>query len=305
MMKNNRPDQDNKTIRTVITVVLAAALTLPLHGCNENVPVAVPFDAAPVSVTRAPVEELDKPTKEAVILGGRLYDDWPTVSGKASSLTVSNPMAVYVNSYPDLTTGSPATNTPYGDFIALTGANLPKQYRCKTCHGFTYLGSSFFPDAGIMDAANNKTVEEIQAIISDGIEIGATATTVHSFGGALSSAEISALATFIKYGVVDIGDYIRAFAPVGKGNASNGESLYIGAAAGCARSSCHGLAGKSIEFEPGEFVGTIGKNDPDEMLHKIRFGQPGNDKMPNIYASGLTTKDAADIMTYTQKLPAK
>ncbi len=294
MMKNNRDSEDKKITRAVFTVALAAAFTLPLQSCNEDVPIAEPFEA-PTETTRVPVEELDADLQETVILGGRLYDDWPTLSGP--SPTGSNPMAVFLEGYPATTLG-----TPYGDFIALSGANRPKQYRCKTCHGFTYLGSSYFPDAGIMDAANNKTVEEIQAIISDGIEIGATGDTVHNFGDDLSSSEIEALATFIKYGVVDIGDYIRTFAPVGKGNASNGETLYLGGVARC--SDCHGVDGQKIPFEPGEFVGTIGKDEPDEMLHKIRFGQPDS-IMPSIYERGLTTQDAADIMTYTQQLPAE
>ena len=302
-MKNNRPDQYSKTFRTMITMIFVAAFTLPLHGCNEDVPVAEPFNAAPVAVTRAPVEELDVTTKEAVILGGRLYDDWPTLKGK--TFTANNPMAVFMPDYPSTAAGS-----VYGDFVALDGGlaapTKPNQYRCVTCHGFDYLGSEF-SDVGIMDAANNKAVEEIQAIIRDGIsfKIGTTTTTtVHDFGGNLSGVEIAALATFIKYGVVDISDYIRVFGPVGKGDADNGGSLYKGKVADC--SNCHGLDGKLIPFEPGESVGTIGRNDPGEMLHKIRFGQPGSTpRMPSIYEkSGLTTKDAADIMTYTQQLPA-
>ena len=209
-------------------------------------------------------------------------------------------MAVYIDGY-----SASSPTPPYSDFVA----DLPQQYRCATCHGFGYLGSEF-TDVGIMDAANNKTVEEIQAIISDGISftIGTTTTTVHDFGGSLSSAQIKALATFVKYGVIDIGDYIYAFGPVGKGHAGNGKTLYLGGAS-CV--GCHGLDGKKEDFikdipdAKQEYVGTIGVSAPDEMLHKIRFGQPSS-VMPSIYEkSGLTTQDAADIMTYTQQLPAQ
>jgi len=302
MMKNNRNSEDNKMMRAVFGVALAGAFTLLLHGCNDEVADPASMEE-PVVDARVPVEKLDAITKESVIVGGRLYDNLFIVSTTVP--TVDNPMAVFMEGYSATPPGVP----PYSDFIALSGADLPKQYRCKTCHGFGYLGSEF-SDVGIMDAANNKTVEEIQAIISDGISftIGTIPTTLHKYSDYLSSADIEKLATFIKYGVVDIGDYIYAFGPVGKGNAVNGKALYVGNA-GC--SGCHGATGKDKDFGGGEFVGTIGQKDPDEMLHKIRFGQPSAPRkgssaisMPTIYDSGLTTQDAADIMTYTQQLPA-
>ncbi len=298
-MKNNRPGSDKKTMRAMFTLALATAITLPLQGCNEDVPVAEPFDAAPVAVTREPVETLDTDTKGAVILGGRLYDNWIAESGGGSTVpTLENPIAEFMEGNKP----TPVVDSPYVNFIKLSKGD---QYRCTTCHGFDYLGSEF-SDVGIMDAANNKTVEEIQAIIRDGIifTVGTTTTekkttTVHDFKSKLSEAKISALAAFIKYGVVDIGDYFYAFGPISKGNAIRGGTLFDGAKARC--SECHGTEGKTGTGSANEFVGTIGYNEPFEMLHKIRFGQPG-ELMPSIYRSDLTTQDAGDVMAYTQKL---
>ncbi len=301
-MKTNRQSEDKKNTRAVAMAALVAAFTFTLQGCNEQVPVS---DFGPAPSVRVPVEELDAETKELVILGGRLYDNWIAISGVIKS--DNNPMAVYIKGYSE---ASPTK--PYSDFIVLDGTDTtkpkPKQYRCNTCHGFNYTGSEFFL-VGVMDASANKTIEEIQAIISDGISftIGTTEKTVHQFGGDLSSAEIKALATFIKHGVVNIGDYLYTLGSVGigKGNAGNGKTLYFGNA-GCSASTCHGPEGKGKDFGGGEVVGTIGQNDPDEMLHKIRFGQPSSPRrggMPSIYDSHLTTQDAADIMTFTQQLP--
>jgi len=319
MMKNNRQSAGQKITRAVFTLALAGAFTLPLLGCNEDVPVAEPFDAAPVVTTREPVETLDAETKEAVILGGRLYDNWFDVSG-VSAPAVDNPMAKFIEGY-----SATAPAAPYTDFIALDGAELEKQkqYRCKTCHGFEYAGSEFVP-VGIMDAADNMTLEEIQSVIKDGFKLSfgnETATKdvlVHNFGAAgLTEAEIIHLASFIKYGVVNVEEYFYPFSAkgtaIGKGDSAKGKVLF-NVTVGCASGGCHGATGTARDFDdgdpatlPNEFVGTIGQEDPAEMLHKIRFGQPSEPRngMPSIYDKELTTQDAVDIMTYTQQLPAE
>ena len=298
MMKNNRHNEGKKITRAVFIVALAGAFTLPLQGCNEDVPVADPFGAL---ATRVPVEALDVATKKSVIVGGRLYDNWLKINNVTKA--ENNLMAKFLEGYPKLTTGEPPRNTLYGEFLVLS---LKDQYRCTTCHGFNYSGSEFFP-IGVMDAADNKTVEEIQKIISEGIsfQIGSTPTTVHAFSGDLNSTQIKDLATFVKYGVVNIEDYIYGFSPIhiGKGDAVNGRKLYEGEA-GCSGSSCHGSTGKLLNLDKNgdtKYVGTIGQDNPAEMLHQIRFGQSGS-KMPSIYDGGLTTQNAADIMTYTQQL---
>lgn len=273
---------------------LVGMFIFPLHGCNKDVPEALPFGELAGS-GREPVETLTSATKASVILGGRLYDNWPKINSAIKA--DANPLAKYIEGYPALvTTDKPPKNTTYGDFLDLARKD---QYRCTTCHGFDYSGSQFFP-VGIMDASNNKTIDDLKAIISGGFGT----PTLHAFNSDLNATQIEDLAEFIKYGVVNVSDYIYGL-PIGKGDASNGGRRYEGSA-GC--SGCHGLDGKDIDFANGDpkilpnaFVGTIGQDRPAEMLHKIRFAQPGS-KMPSIYESGLTTQDAVDIMTYTQQL---
>lgn len=308
MMKNNRDSEDKKITRAVFTVALAAAFTLPLQSCNEDVPIAEPFEAPPSEVTRVPVEELDDNVRESVILGGRLYDNWFSEVDGADIPGVENPMGKFIAGYP--------LAEPYLTFKDL---DKDKQYRCKTCHGFEYTGSEFFP-VSIMDTPNKMTLDEFRALMSGGFSLsfGTDVETVHNFGTlGLDDDSIDRLADFVIAGVVNTEDYFYPFSPkgtaIGRGDSARGEVLFKGIA-GCSRSTCHGATGRAIDFDSGtgatevEYVGTIGQDDPAEMLHKIRFGHPGESRitsMPTIYDSGLTTQDAADIMTYTQQLPAE
>ncbi len=54
--------------------------------------------------------------------------------------------------------------------------------------------------------------------------------------------------------------------------------------------------------EKPEFVGTVGRKNPWEALHKIRFGQPG---VGMVALTVLDIEDLVDILAYTQTLPVK
>ncbi len=59
----------------------------------------------------------------------------------------------------------------------------------------------------------------------------------------------------------------------------------------------------AIDFgTPGspEFLGTIAAANPWELLHKVRFGQPGLPAMPDLLSQGFDDQDAADLGTYIQ-----
>jgi thiosulfate dehydrogenase len=49
-------------------------------------------------------------------------------------------------------------------------------------------------------------------------------------------------------------------------------------------------------------VGTVGRKNPWEALHKIRFGQPG---VGMVALTVLDIEDLVDILAYTQTLPVK
>ncbi|MDP2935449.1 MAG: hypothetical protein Q8O86_03045, partial [Dehalococcoidia bacterium] len=57
------------------------------------------------------------------------------------------------------------------------------------------------------------------------------------------------------------------------------------------------------EAEP-EFVGTIAVDNPWELLHKVRSGQPGA-AMPSAIESGWQTQDAVDVLAHAQSLPTE
>jgi thiosulfate dehydrogenase len=82
----------------------------------------------------------------------------------------------------------------------------------------------------------------------------------------------------------------------------NGMKLFEATCTGC-----HGNDGKKINFgnevRP-EYLGNLAAGNPWEVLHKIRFGQPG-ESMPAGIAIGWSVQDAVDVLSHTQTLPAE
>ena len=86
---------------------------------------------------------------------------------------------------------------------------------------------------------------------------------------------------------------------VATGDANNGQGLYN---ANCA--SCHGVDGNTLDFKSSDGVQGVGwltNDNPQESLHKIRFGNPGS-LMPSMFEAGLTDSDQGDILAYGQTL---
>lgn len=248
------------------------------------------------------------------ILGGLLYDNWAKETGKTP----------------------PAEPNPQWTGAPAGGADAPSAadtWRCKQCHGWDYKGKdgvygspgkNFSGAVGIL-AAQSKSTEELTAVLQNGKSFTNVSTgepmTVHDYGarGLLSENEIAALVAFIKEGVIDTNLYIS---PDGQSiygvSHPNGEQLYAfdrtkaGRNGDC--SLCHGSDGRLIDFAdgnpavpPNEFLGDLAFENPWEVLHKIRFGQPGIEgsnagEMPSLLASGLTDKDAADILAHSTAL---
>ena len=86
-----------------------------------------------------------------------------------------------------------------------------------------------------------------------------------------------------------------------KGDISKGKNLYN---AKC--SSCHGMDGDKIDFKYKkdglQGVGWLAVENPQESIHKIRWGHPGSNMPSLIVDEKLTEQDAIDILTYTQSL---
>jgi thiosulfate dehydrogenase len=235
----------------------------------------------PPTPTPAPKVDLT-----SVARGGLLYDKWWEVVAGASEPKDNQALWALQT-----------TNTR-------TGADT---WRCKECHGWDYKGKdgaygkgshmTGFP--GVWDAAQKKTVQELTTIL------GGSANAKHNFTTVLKPADVTDLANFLKYGLVDVSKYVdyTTKKPIG-GDAARGKSLYDGLCA-----ACHGPDGKKLNFgtdkEP-EYVGTLAKDNPFEFLHKARAGQPGSDPtMPSTLVLGWNIQQVVDLLAYAQTLPEK
>jgi thiosulfate dehydrogenase len=224
------------------------------------------------------------PSPSSIAAGGKLYDTW----WKAV----------------------PGVKEPVGDHPLWATQTTNKRkgldtWRCKECHGWDYQGKegaygsgshkTGFP--GVM-ATQAKSVDQLKAILK-----GST-NPKHDFSSALDDTASTNLATFLKYGLVDLKPVIdpKTKKPV-KADGAHGKQLAVLCAA------CHGPDGKKLNFgkptEP-EYVGTIANENPWEFLHKVRVGQPASDPpMPTGVEMGWKLQDVLDILAYSQTLPEK
>jgi thiosulfate dehydrogenase len=73
--------------------------------------------------------------------------------------------------------------------------------------------------------------------------------------------------------------------------------------------ACHGPDGKKLNFgkpDDPEYIGTVANENPWEVAHKIRVGQPGsNPPMPTGVETGWSLQEVLDVLAYAQTLPEK
>jgi len=238
--------------------------------------------------------EVDK-----IILGGKLYDNWIREKG-VNSPPIDNPLWLF----------QIGNNTR-------TGATT---WRCKECHGWDYKGAdgaygsnsshyTGFPGVRRAGVDINTSESEVADFITNGILNPLTGERLHTFLGLLSEDEITTLAKFIKKGSIETDDYISPFLKFAQGDLVNGETQFLTKPFGVANGNCelcHGTDGQLIDFNGGTppplFLGHLARDNPWEVLHKIRFGQAGT-RMTSMFESGLSIEDAIDVLTYTQTLP--
>lgn len=210
-------------------------------------------------------------------LGGLLYDNWPKI--KNVKIYSSHPLY-------------PFKNKKKGNIT----------WRCKECHGWDYLGKDgsysnnlhFTGIKGLYDA-RDKAPEELYAAITD--KMSAHDFTKNLY---LSVDDIWALVKFIREGLIDVNTIVSTLG-IANGKLDRGRHLYWKQCA-----ECHGADGKKIYFRE-DFEGTHGIGweaiaDPQETLHKIRWGHPGSDMPSMIADKNLSNKDTIDILTYCQTL---
>jgi thiosulfate dehydrogenase len=176
-------------------------------------------------------------------------------------------------------------------------------YRCKECHGWDYKGvdgaygspggSRYTGIPGVF--GTTLTTSEMTDIIKT-----TSVPNGHGFENyGLTDGDIDDLVAFVQALVIDTDAYIDAQGDF-IGDPVQGQTNYDSVGA-CA--VCHGSEGTAINFgapdEP-EWVGTIAVDNPWELLHKIRFGNPGT-SMPSWVEDGGSNQGAADIGAYSQQ----
>ncbi len=213
--------------------------------------------------------------------GGRIYDRWYAAIGRKP------PIGTHPAWPPENTTSK--------------GADT---WRCKSCHGWDYLGRDgqykSGPNAtGIrgVQRMRGRPVAEIIAILED---------KRHQFSDDIIPGNAKErLAMFISRGQHTVGLH---FLPNGrpKGDVVHGREVFQNTCA-----ACHGFDGKArrlgLSADPayqGEpmYVGTKAQSGPVEVLHKIRNGHPG---AVMISLRSLPMQAAVDILAYVQTLPAR
>ena len=236
------------------------------------IPGAIELQAAEMD-TGAEALSISLPT------GGQLYDKWWTVVG---------------------------TDAPEGDQALWSGQTTNARsgadtWRCKECHGWDYKGADGAYGSGshetgfggILSAGSLSDQELINWLTGE-------ANPDHNFSAALQDDHVAALVAFIQEGIEDTALYIQAD-KTASGDAAEGKALFDSTCA-----ACHGADGKALNFgdedEPA-YVGTIALDNPWEFVHKVRFGQPGT-AMPAAVDRGWTQDDVANLLAYSQTLPA-
>ncbi len=247
-----------------------ACVLLLLAGCGDEQP---------------PPDSPGTPLVGDLARGGQLYDNWWAVA------LVNPPEGEHPlwATRPDQ-----ESNTRKG----------PTTWRCKECHGWDYkgvtgaygLGSHKTGFAGIL--GSSKEEAELTSLLKE----------THGYGAAgLSDQDIADLVAFVRGGLLDSAELIDADG-LFTGSAADGATIYrqgIGENKRCA--ACHGQDGlESPKDDPEyeDFVGLIAVDNPWELLHKIRFGQPAT-KMPRGVDADVTIQQLKDLGSFSQSLPTE
>lgn len=185
---------------------------------------------------------------DAIAQGGRLYDNWW------------------------VTCGLPPPRDRHPAYPAGGRQSGAVTWRCKECHGWDYRGkdgaygkgSHFTGIAGITGSVG-RSEAAVVAILKN---------PTHRFDTVMADATLERIARFVSRGQVDAGARIDAATKKVAARVEAGRYTFERRC-----TACHGAKGRAINFsgkasDP-EFVGTIAADNPWEMLHKIRNGQPG------------------------------
>ncbi|MDH4247718.1 MAG: cytochrome c [Deltaproteobacteria bacterium] len=218
--------------------------------------------------------ELDTATGERlaqIVKGGLLYDNW------AKELEIDSPKTTHV-AYPKS-----------GKYEGGT------TWRCKECHGWDYAGK----DGAYANGKHYTGIKGIRGMDggSESQVMGILRDKNHGYDKLVPESALKALAAFVVGGQIDVSKVVGADKSV-SGDLKEGGRLYHTI---CAR--CHGADGKLLNFgdqKTSVFVGTITNDNPWEIFHKVRFGQPKEEMVSTV---ALTTNQQKNILAYIKTLP--
>lgn len=201
--------------------------------------------------------------------GGRLYDDWQRELGTANQLL-------------------PHPTYPRGAYYA-TDAALT--WRCKSCHGWDYLGRQG-------QYANGRHVTGFKGIRglagADPARVLAVLDdSVHRYGAVMKAGDLLDLANFVSFGQVDMDAAIDRGTLRARGDTERAGSYFRTIC-----SACHGVDGRRIPTAPP--LGLVARSNPWEALHKIVNGHP-DERMPSL--RDLDRQRLIDILAHLQTLP--
>lgn len=260
--------------RIVAIGMVSLGLGLILAACQPATPQPTVPPPPPIP-SSTPLPDL---TGDPV-RGGLLYDKWWVILG----------------------VDKPSTDQPLWQTQATNTRTGGDTWRCKECHGWDYKGkdgaygsgSHFTGFPGIF-AATGQHPAEILAILKDG------SNPDHDFSGVMSEQDLIDLSLFVVQAQIDTSAFVNDDKSAKGGDTAAGQTLFESVC-----TLCHGPKGTALNFgdenEP-EYMGTLASDNPWEVLHKVRFGQPGS-QMPSAITTGWTDQDLVNLLAYAQTLP--
>jgi len=172
-------------------------------------------------------------------------------------------------------------------------------WRCKECHGWDYKGK----DGTYGSGGHYTGIMGLEDFVARGPEdlIGILRDKTHQYTDKMiPDSAVENLAYFLALGRIDMDAYIDRKTKKARGNLRHGAEVFQTVCA-----VCHGLNGKAYNFntsEDPEYISTVGRENPWEMLHNLRFGHSG-DAMVGLAAFPIQSQ--VDVLAYTQTLPTK
>jgi len=231
---------------------------------------------------------------------GLLYDKWWDVEGIKDATVPANRNATWVSNAGTADTAKVSDNSTW---------------RCKECHGWDYQGvhGAYGYDgdttgkhySGIRGYLGPlKSADKADSVLIEAIKTGNAREllTDHDFGRFLSDSDIQLLVDFIKDTALGVPASVEVYNNLlTTGNATQGKIVYDEESPGNCL-ACHGDKGTTIATVD---VGAIANDNPQEFLHKVRYGHPGSAMLPTSTGfTGLTQEFASNVLAYAKTLSA-